>query len=165
MDLVREYKGVLIALAALVVLLMASVVQVPETQQAVVVRFGEPIKKINSFDPGKDFGQTGAGLRIKRADLPDGALESAFARMQAARDQEATTIRAQGQKNAQLIRAEAEAQAAQIYAASFGKDPQFYDFYRAMQSYDTTFSATGTKGQSTIILSPDNEYLRQFRGR
>ena len=113
----------------------------------------------------REYGAQVLDVRIKRADLPDGALESAFARMQAARDQEATTIRAQGQKNAQLIRAEAEAQAAQIYAASFGKDPQFYDFYRAMQSYDTTFSATGTKGQSTIILSPDNEYLRQFRGR
>ena len=65
MELMREYKGVLIALAALAVLLMASVVQVPETQQAVVVRFGDPIKKINSFDPKKDFGQTGAGLVLR----------------------------------------------------------------------------------------------------
>ncbi|MBM3595318.1 MAG: protease modulator HflC, partial [Alphaproteobacteria bacterium] len=65
MDLVREYRGVLIAVAALLVALMASVVQVPETQQAVVVRFGEPIKKINSFDQTKDFGQTGAGLVLR----------------------------------------------------------------------------------------------------
>ncbi|MGD9663936.1 MAG: protease modulator HflC, partial [Novosphingobium sp.] len=86
----------------------------------------------------------------------------AFTRMQTARDQEAATIRAQGRKNAQIIRAEAEAQAAKVYAQSFGKDPQFYDFYRAMQSYDTTFG-TGT-GASSIIMSPDNEYLRQFRG-
>lgn len=278
MDLVREYKGVLIALAALVVALMASVVQVPETQQAVVVRFGEPIKKINSFDPTKDFGQTGAGLvlripfadrlvridkrlltvdmepqqilstdqlrlnvdayarfriidpvkmvrtagtpervqeqlepilnsvlrrelgkrtfqslltaergqamqkirteldtqareygaqivdvRIKRADLPDEALESAYSRMQAAREQEAATIRAQGQKSAQLIRAEAEAEAARTYAESFGKDADFYNFYRAMQSYDYAFSGEGENG-TTILLSPDNSYLKQFKG-
>ena len=275
-----EQKASLVALGVAVVAALSCVVIVPETEQAVVVRLGEPDRVINRFRPNTPFGETGAGIsfripiietvtradkrmltvdmerqqvlstdqlrlevdayaryriidpvkmvktagsvealeeqlkpiltsvlrqelgkrtfqslltaergaamikiregldreareygaqvldvRIKRADLPDGALESAFARMQAARDQEATTIRAQGQKNAQLIRAEAEAEAARIYAASFGKDPQFYDFYRAMQSYDTTFSATGTKGQSTIILSPDNEYLRQFRGR
>lgn len=278
MDLVREYRGVLVALAGLVVLLMASVVQVPETQQAVVVRFGEPIKKINSFDPGKDFGQTGAGLvlripfadrlvridkrlltvdmepqqilstdqlrlnvdayarfriidpirmvrtagtpeqvqvqlepilnsvlrrelgkrtfqslltaergqamkkirqdldtqareygaqivdvRIKRADLPEEALESAFSRMQAAREQEAATIRAQGQKSAQLIRAEAEAEAARTYAAAFGKDADFYNFYRAMQSYDFAFSGED-EGATTILLSPDNAYLKQFKG-
>lgn len=277
MDLVREYRGVLIAVAALIVLLMASVVQVPETQQAVVVRFGEPIKKINSFDPSKDFGQTGAGLvlripfadrlvridkrlltvdmepqqilstdqlrlnvdayarfriidpvrmvrtagttervqeqlepilnsvlrrelgkrtfqslltaergaamqkirseldteareygaqivdvRIKRADLPEEALESAYSRMQAAREQEAATIRAQGQKSAQLIRAEAEAEAARTYAGSFGKDADFYDFYRAMQSYDYAFSGDD-EGGTTILLSPDNAYLKQFK--
>ncbi len=277
MELVREYRGVLMALAALIVLLMASVVEVPETQQAVVVRFGEPIKKINSFDPGKDFGQTGAGLvlripfadrlvridkrlltvdmepqqilstdqlrlnvdayarfriidpvkmvrtagtpervqeqlepilnsvlrrelgkrtfqslltaergqamkkirseldkeareygaqivdvRIKRADLPEEALESAFSRMQAAREQEAATIRAQGQKSAQLIRADAEAEAARTYAGSFGKDADFYNFYRAMQSYDYAFSGEGDGG-TTILLSPDNAYLKQFK--
>jgi membrane protease subunit HflC len=49
-------------------------------------------------------------VRIKRADLPDGTpLERAYARMEAAREQEATTIRAMGQKQAQIIRAEAEA--------------------------------------------------------
>ena len=277
MELMREYKGVLIALAALAVLLMASVVQVPETQQAVVVRFGDPIKKINSFDPKKDFGQTGAGLvlripfadrlvridkrlltvdmepqqilstdqlrlnvdayarfrvidpvkmvrtagtpervqeqlepilnsvlrrelgkrtfqslltaergqamqkirdeldtqareygaqvvdvRIKRADLPEEALESAFSRMQAAREQEAATIRAQGQKSAQLIRAEAEAEAARTYAESFGKDADFYNFYRAMQSYDYAFGED--EAGTTILLSPDNSYLKQFKG-
>ena len=102
-------------------------------------------------------------VRIKRADRPDGTpLESAFARMQSARNQEATTIRAQGEKNAQIARAEAQALASKTYADSFGKDPDFYDFYRAMQSYDATF---GTKdGTTSIILSPENEYLKQFRG-
>jgi len=113
----------------------------------------------------RKYGAQVIDVRIMRADLPDGSpLESAFQRMQTARQQEAATIRAEGQKNAQIIRATAEAQAAKIYADAYGKDPKFYDFYRAMQSYDTTFSAD-TKGQSSIILSPDNEYLRQFRGK
>lgn len=107
-------------------------------------------------------------VRIKRADLPDGTpLESAFERMKTAREQEALTILAQGQKNAKIIRAEADAEAARIYADAFGKDPAFYDFYRAMQSYDQTFAANAGENapSSTIILSPDNEYLRQFRGK
>ena len=49
----------------------------------------------------------------------------------------------QGAKQAQIIRAEADADAAKTYAASFGKDPEFYDFYRAMQSYQTTFVGDG----------------------
>jgi len=268
-----------VSLAALFVLLVAaasSIVVVPETEQAVVVRFGEPDRVMNRFRPGVDFGSTGAGLnfripiaerlvridkrllsvdmerqqvlsadqlrlevdayarfriidpvrmvktagtpdrvaeqlqpiltsvlrqelgkrtfqslltaergaamvqirqgldrqareygvqiidvRIKRADLPDGALESAFTRMQAAREQEATTIRAQGQKQAQIVRAQAEAEAARTYAVSFGKDADFYDFYRAMQSYDYTFS--GKDGATTILLSPDSTYLQRFK--
>jgi membrane protease subunit HflC len=113
----------------------------------------------------RKYGAQVIDVRIKRADLPDGTpLDSAFRRMQSARQQEAATLRAQGQKNGQIIRAEAEAQAAKIYAEAYGKDPQFYDFYRAMQSYDTTF-APDSKTSSTIILSPDNEYLKQFRGK
>jgi modulator of FtsH protease HflC len=83
--------------------------------------------------------------------------------METDRQQEAAAIRAGGQRDAQVIRAEADAQAARLYAASYGKDPQFYDFYRAMQSYRQTFM--NGEGDSSIILSPDNEYLRQFRGR
>lgn len=113
----------------------------------------------------RQYGAQVIDVRIKRADLPDGTpLESAFRRMETARQQEAATIRAQGQRDAQVIRAEADAQAAKIYADAYGKDPEFYDFYRAMQSYDSTFAADA-KGQSSIILSPDNEYLRQFRGQ
>nr|WP_295664486.1 protease modulator HflC [Polymorphobacter sp.] len=101
-------------------------------------------------------------VRIKRADLPTGApLESAFTRMRSARAQEALTIRAQGNKQAQLVRAEADANAARIYAESFGKDPDFYAFYRAMQAYRETFK----DGSSNVILSPNNEFLREFEGR
>lgn len=107
-------------------------------------------------------------VRIKHADLPEGSpLDSALNRMRTARQQEALTIRANGQKDAQIIRATADARAAEIYAASFNKDPDFYDFYRAMQSYRTTFIGNGTEGQgeTSIILSPQNGYLREFQGR
>ena len=276
----QENRIALATIAAIAIAAFTSVVAVPETEQAVVVRLGEPVRVINRFKPKVDFGQTGAGLslripiierlvridrrllsvdmerqqvlstdqlrlevdayarfriidpvkmvrtagtpekleeqlqpiltsvlrqelgkrtfqslltanrgaamaqirtgldiearkygaqiidvRIKRADLPEGAMESTFTKMQAAREQEATTIRAQGQKNAQIVTAEAEARASQIYADSFGKDPSFYDFYRAMKSYDATFSNPDAKSTSTIILSPENDYLRQFKGR
>ena len=114
----------------------------------------------------RQYGAEIVDVRIKRADLPDGTpLESAYQRMRTARDQEARTIRAQGAKQAQIIRAEADASAARTYAESFGKDPEFYDFYRAMKSYETTFQGGGPDDpQSSFVLSPDNEYLRQFRG-
>ncbi|MGV2497180.1 protease modulator HflC [Pelagerythrobacter aerophilus] len=112
----------------------------------------------------RSYGAQIIDVRIKRADLPDGApLAAAFTRMRTDREEEAATIRAQGQKNAQIIRAEAEADAASTYAAAYGKDPEFYDFYRAMESYRRTFEQG--EGESTMILSPDNEYLRQFQGQ
>jgi membrane protease subunit HflC len=107
-------------------------------------------------------------VRIKKADLPDGTpLQSAFERMRTAREQEARSIRAEGAKQAQIIRAQADADAARTYAAAFGKDPSFYDFYRAMQSYRTTFLGDGQErpAGSTVILSPDNDYLKEFTGR
>ena len=117
----------------------------------------------------RQYGVEIVDVRIKKADLPSGTpLETAFESMRTARQQEARSIIAEGQKRAQIIRAEADAQAAQIYAAAFGKDPQFYDFYRAMQSYQTTFlpDSQGKEGaQTSIILSPDNEYLKEFTGR
>ncbi|MEO6388886.1 MAG: protease modulator HflC [Croceibacterium sp.] len=274
----QTHKASIIVVVLAIVALLSTIIVVPETQEAVIIRTGEPYSVVNKFKPSQPFGQTGAGIwyripmidrveyidkrvlnvdmdtqqvlstdqlrlnvdayaryriidpvrmvrsagnmatvnsqlsailssvvrqelgrrsfaslltaergttmhnirtlldvqarkygaqvidvRIKRADLPDGSpLESAFARMKTARDQEAATILAQGQKNAQIIRATAEADASRIYAAAYGKDPDFYDFYRAMQSYDTTFAQGGAG--SSIILSPDNAYLRQFRG-
>lgn len=275
----ENHKLSIMAVFAALIVLALSVVIVPEEQQAVVVRTGEPVRVINQFKPNQPYGQTGAGMvlkiplveqvqyvdkrvlalvmereqvlssdqqrllvdayarfriiapvrmvqtagttegvrnqlepilnsvlrqelgrrtfanmltaergqamtnirnnldiqarkygaqvidvRIKQTDLPDGTpLESAFRRMKTDREREARTIRAQGERNARVIRAEADAEAARIYAESFGKDPDFYDFYRAMQSYDTTFAKGEGQGQSNIILSPDNEYLRQFR--
>ena len=112
----------------------------------------------------RQYGVEVLDVRIKRTDLPDGApLSAAFDRMRSAREQEAQSILAQGAKQAQIIQAQADADAAQVYAASFGKDPQFYDFYRAMKSYQTTFVGDGKAG-TTLILSPNNDYLRQFTG-
>lgn len=116
----------------------------------------------------RQYGVEIIDVRIKRTDLPDGTpLQSAYDRMRTARQQEARSIRAQGAKQAQIIRAEADAEAAQTYAASFGKDPQFYDFYRAMQSYQTTFVGDGQDkpAPTTVVLSPQNDYLREFTGR
>ena len=113
------------------------------------------------------YGAEIVDVRIKRADLPDGTpLQSAFERMRTARQQEARSIEAEGRREAQIIMADADAQASQIYSASFGKDPDFYDFYRAMQSYRVTFGTDdqNPRGASSVILSPGNEYLRQFRG-
>jgi membrane protease subunit HflC len=283
-DTVRRHP-IATGIVALVVLflLIASFPIVPETKQAVIVRFGKPVRILNQYEPGRPIGGAGAGIswripfaedvvwidkriqdvdmerqqvlstdqrrlevdafaryrivdpelmfvrartekqlteqlkpilgsevrnelgkvsfaalltperqgimddvktslnqiaqqygvkiidvRIKRTDLPDGTpLDSAFERMRTAREQEARSIRAEGAKRAQIIRAQADADAAKTYAASFGKDPQFYDFYRAMQSYQTTFIGDGTDkpAPTTVILSPQNEYLKQFTGR
>jgi membrane protease subunit HflC len=268
----------------LVILAAATFSIVPETKQAVILRFGQPIRTVNAWQPNTAFGQTGAGLiaripfvdrivwidkrvqdleldntlvlstdqlrlevdayaryrivdprkmrnavgsedripdqlrpilgsalrnelgkrrfvellsperselmdniqkglqrvasqygveivdvRIKQANLPVGLpLESALKRMSSARQQEAITIRAEGQKQAQIVRAQADADSAKIYAESFGKDADFYDFYRAMQSYRHTFGADGgpaPEGSTSIILSPNNSYLREFEGR
>lgn len=280
MNSLMQRPMLLLGLLALVLIVLASSVAiVPETKQAVIVRFGQPVRTFNVYRDNEEFGRTGAGLiaripfaeqivwvdkrviavemeqqqvlstdqlrlevdayarfrivdpermyvsagsvervaaelrpilgsalrnelgkrqfaallsperggimdriqagldriaaqygaqivdvQIKRADLPQGTpLQSAFQRMRTAREQEARTITAQGQKNAQIIRAEADASASRTYANSFGKDPSFYEFYRAMQSYERTF--LGGSGETSIILSPNNEYLREFQGR
>ena len=113
----------------------------------------------------RQYGAEVVDVKIMRTDLPEAPLQSAFRRMESDREREARTIRAQGGRDARIIRADADAEAARIYAESFGQDAEFYDFYRAMQSYDATFSNSENPSESSIILSPDNEYLRQFRGR
>jgi modulator of FtsH protease HflC len=112
-------------------------------------------------EEARNYGVQVIDVRINRADLPEASRESVFNRMRSAREQEALTIKAEGQRQAQLIRADAEAEAARIYAASFGKDPQFYAFYRAMQSYEQTFRGTGS-GQTTFVLPPGEGYLSQM---
>ena len=105
-----------------------------------------------------------ADLGLSRIALPEGApIDAVYARMSAGADAQAQDVAAEGHRNARLIRADAEARAVEIYGASFTKDPEFYDFYRAMQSYDATFAQKGNR--TAIVMSPDNAYLRQFRGK
>ncbi|UAB78775.1 protease modulator HflC [Erythrobacter sp. SCSIO 43205] len=112
----------------------------------------------------REYGAQIIDVRIKAADLPEGTpLQAAFTRMISERQEQAETIRAQGRKNAQIIRAEADAEAAATYAAAYGKDPDFYDFYRAMESYRQTF--INGEGDSSMVLDSDNEYFNQFNGQ
>ena len=115
------------------------------------------------------YGARIVDVRIKRADLPEGTpLDSAYERMRSARQQEARSIEAQGFKQAQIVRAEADAEAAATYAQAFNQDPEFFDFYRAMQSYEASFinpAPGGQRGRTGIVLSPSNDYLRQFTGQ
>ncbi|MBY6218691.1 protease modulator HflC [Qipengyuania aquimaris] len=120
----------------------------------------------NNLDrQARQYGAEVVDVQITRTDLPEAPLQSAFTRMESDRQREARAIRAGGSRDARIIRADADAEAARIYAESFGKDAEFYDFYRAMQSYDATFATENGDAASSIILSPDNEYLQQFRGR
>jgi membrane protease subunit HflC len=115
----------------------------------------------------RQYGAQIVDVRIKRAELPDGTpLQSAYESMKNARKQQATTIRAEGAKEASIVRATADAQASRVYADAFNQDPDFYDFYRSMQSYRAAFGTdTPTDGGTTMILSPNSEYLRNFKGR
>lgn len=119
-------------------------------------------------EQARQYGAQVLDVRIKRADLPDGTpLQAAFNRMRSERQEEAETIRAGGRRDAQILRAQASANAAQIYAQAYNQDASFYDFYRAMESYRATFGPAQpgeeNVGESSIIMSPDNDYLRQFR--
>lgn len=117
------------------------------------------------------FGVEIVDLRIKRADLPDANREAVYERMKTQRQQIAAEIRAKGNqqaleiqgaatKEAETIRGDADAQRAQIFAESFGKDPGFASFYRSMQAYETSLG----KGDATLVLSPDSQFFRYFSG-
>src|SRR3546814_15957468 len=111
------------------------------------------------------YGAEVVDVRIKRADLPAGTpLDSAFERMRTARRLEAASIRAQGYKQAQIIRADADAQAAGIYPESFGNDAESNSFYRAMQSYLRNFVKKNEKGEASAVISPSNDYLKTSKG-
>lgn len=114
-----------------------------------------------------NYGVQVVDVRIKHADLPSGApLDSALDRMRTARLQRSQSIIADGARQAQIIRADADAQAAQIYALSYNQDPDFYDFYRAMLSYRYTMGGANPqdRGRTNLILSPNSAYLRQLEG-
>ena len=125
------------------------------------------------------FGVEVVDVRIKRADLPPENSEAVFRRMQAERQRLAASFRAQGSQQSQQIKANADAkvtvtiaQAQQqsdqirgegdgernrIFAEAYGKDPEFFAFYRSMQAYDD-----GLKGDTRAILSPKSDFFRYF---
>jgi membrane protease subunit HflC len=128
----------------------------------------------------EQFGIKIIDVRIKRADLPQANSQAIFRRMQTEREQEASEIRAQGQEAGQRIRANADRQVTiikaeaeresqqirgegdalrnKIYAEAYGRDEDFFSFYRSMQAYETGFKANDTR----LVLSPDSPFFDFF---
>ena len=119
-------------------------------------------------------------VRIKRADLPQANSEAIYKRMQTEREREAKEFRAQGAEIAQKIRStadkdvtvilaeankkseimkgEGDGERNKIFANAFGRDPQFFAFYRAMQAYEKALIG----GETSLVLSPDSEFFKFF---
>ncbi|WP_203294036.1 protease modulator HflC [Maricaulis parjimensis] len=126
------------------------------------------------------FGIEVIDVRILRADLPQQIADNVFERMRSERDQEAARIRAEGEQRATEIRADADRQATiiraearaeserirgegdarrnAIYAEAYGRDPEFFGFYRSMQAYEQAI-VSGTP----IVVPPDSEFFRYFQ--
>ena len=119
-------------------------------------------------------------VRILRTDLTQEVSAQTFERMKAERLAEAAFLRARGQEAAQslkaiadrqaveivaaarrdseILRGQGEAQRSSVFASAFSKDPEFFEFYRSLQSYRTALGATGT----TMVLSPESQFFRYF---
>jgi membrane protease subunit HflC len=130
----------------------------------------------------KAFGINVVDVRLRRADLPGENSEAIYARMQSERHQQAaqyrgegaeaaqtvrataererTVILAEAQRDAQRVRGEGDAQAVKIYADAFGRDPQFFAFYRSLQAYRAALNNHDT----SFVLSPDSSFFRFFNG-
>lgn len=128
----------------------------------------------------KDFGIVIVDVKIKRADLPQANSQAIYRRMQTERLREASEFRAQGsetaqrirsradrektvliaeaQKQSEILRGEGDGKAVKIFAEAFGKDPDFFAFYRSMQAYGQALGNDDT----TLVLSPDSEFFRFF---
>jgi modulator of FtsH protease HflC len=128
----------------------------------------------------KSFGIEIIDVRIKRADLPPANSDAIYKRMQTEREREAKEFRAEGAEIAQKIRStadkdvtvllanankkseimkgEGDGQRNKIFANAFGRDPQFFAFYRAMQAYETALIG----GETSMVLSPDSEFFKFF---
>jgi membrane protease subunit HflC len=129
---------------------------------------------------GGRLGIAAVDVRIRRADLPRQISEKVFSRMQSERAREAAEYRAKGSETAQTLRATADrdvvvllgnaqqkadqtrgagdAERNRIFAETYGKDPDFFAFYRSMQAYES-----GLKGGATrMVISPKSEFFRFF---
>lgn len=136
--------------------------------------------KDNVQEAAQNIGIEVVDVKIRRADLPEANSLAIYRRMQTERQQEAEQIRAEGEEAARRIRAQAEreatvivAQANQrseqlrgegdaqrnaIFADAFGRDPEFFRFYRSMQAYDRGLRQEGTR----MVISPDSDFFRFF---
>ena len=128
----------------------------------------------------QNFGITIVDVRIKRADLPQANSEAIFKRMQTEREREAKEFRAQGaeiaakitstadkevtvilataNKQSEIMKGEGDGARNRIFAQAFGRDPEFFGFYRAMQSYEKALIG----GDTSLILSPDSDFFKFF---
>jgi membrane protease subunit HflC len=128
----------------------------------------------------RKFGVQVVDARIRRVDLPQQISEKVFGRMQTERQREAAEYRAQGSEQAQkitaradrdvvVLKAEAQQKADQmkgegdaernrIFAEAFGRDPDFFAFYRSMQAYESAFKP----GETRFLISPRSEFFRFF---
>jgi len=119
-------------------------------------------------------------VRIRRADLPEENSKAIYARMRSDREREAAQFRAEGdrlakeitadadrqrieiiaeaQKQSQILRGQGDSDSIRIYADAFGKDKDFFSFYRSLQAYREALSSQDT----TFVLSPDSEFFRYF---
>jgi membrane protease subunit HflC len=124
-----------------------------------------------------DFGIMLIDVRIKRADLPTEVEQAVFSRMRSERERLAAQLRAEGEeqarqitstadkdveiiladarKDAEKVRGEGDAQALEIYAEAYNQDPDFYRFWRTLESYKIALASN-----TRIILSSDSDYLR-----
>jgi len=129
------------------------------------------------------FGITVVDVRIRRADLPEQNSQAIYQRMQTERQQEAAQFRAEGFQRGQEIRAKADrdvtvlvadalstaervrgegdAERNRIFAEAYGKDAEFFAFYRAMQAYEMGLQRSD-KGDTRLLLRPDSEFFRFF---
>jgi len=140
---------------------------------------GEIRNRVNT--EARSFGIEVADVRIRRADLPEENTQAILSRMQSERERVAREQRAEGAEQAQRIRAQAERErtvliaeaqsqseilrgqgeqlAIRIFAESFSKDPEFFQFWRTMQAMREAFS----DGETRMLLSPDSEFFKYFR--
>ena len=128
----------------------------------------------------ENFGIKIIDVRIKRADLPQANSEAIYKRMQTEREREAKEFRAKGaemavtitstadkevtvllanaKKQSEIMKGEGDGQRNRIFAEAFGKDPEFFAFYRAMQAYERALIG----GDTSLILSPDSDFFKFF---
>jgi len=167
-------------------ILNSAVRRVLGAQTFTAVLSGERAKLMHDIRDGMnadahDFGVRIVDVRIRRADLPQANSDAIYRRMQQERKREATEYRSQGEqikleieskaerdatiiratatRQAEITRGEGDAEKNRIFADAYGRDPDFFAFYRSMKAYEGALRSDTT----TILLSPDNEFLRYFQ--